>query len=265
MERGLPGRVPAADDVDVLAGERLRLRHRRAVVDAGALQVDAARGLEPSVLDTESEDDGSSGDLRPAVGGSHDEASLVALERDDSASDLRPGAEEPRLLVGALGELPASEPAGKAEVVADQGARARLPADAAAVEHGRPEPLRGPVDRRAQAGRARPDDDEVGVVCLELDREPAGQRELGRRRVDEDGAVRERDRRYGVLAPAATTMWGMPRPASVDCSSWARRERGSASTFAPAGPSPFIRADSCKSSEIVRWKTSSGVRVGRST
>ena len=219
VQGGLPGRVSAADDVDVLAGERLRLRHRRAVVDAGALEVDAARSLEPSVLDTESEHDGSSGDLRSAVGSAHDEASRVALERNDSASDLRPGAEEPRLLVGALGELTASQTARKAEVVANQRARSCLPTDAAAVEHGRPEALRGPVDRRAESGRAGPDDDEVGVVRLELDREAAGLRKLSRRRIDEHRAVRERDRRRRRLPPAATTTWGIPSPARVDCSS----------------------------------------------
>ena len=136
--------------------------------------------------------------VRSAAGCAHDESALAGLERDDSAGDLRSGAEEPRLLVGPLGELAAAQPTRKAEVVADQRARARLATDTARVEHGRPESLGGCVDGGAQPGRAGADDDEVGVVCLELGREAARSCELGGGRVDEDGAVGERDRRRGV-------------------------------------------------------------------
>ena len=194
MQGRLPGRVPAADDIDVLAGERLRLRHRRAVVHARSLEVDGAWRVEPPVLDAEGENDRSRGDLGSVVAGADDEAARTRREPDRAVGDLRARAEEPRLLVGPLGELPAAEPAWKAEIVADQRARARLTTDPARVEDGRPQPFRGGVDRGSQPCGACADDDEIGVVCLELGREAARSSELGSRRIDENGAVGERDR-----------------------------------------------------------------------
>ena len=109
-------------------------------------------------------------------------------------------AEEPGLLVRALRQLAAAEAAGEAEVVADQRARAGLAADGARVEHGRPQPLRGAVDRRAQPGGAGADDDEIGLVRVELGRETERPGQLGGSRIGQDLAVGERHRRGVTVA-----------------------------------------------------------------
>ena len=103
------------------------------------------------------------------------------------------GAEDPRLLVGALGQPAAADAARKAEVVADQRARGRLPADPAVVDDQRPEALRGAVDRRREAGRPGADDDDVELAPLGVDRGAGGARQLQLGRVGENGAVREDD------------------------------------------------------------------------
>ena len=194
VERRLPRRVAAADDVDALAGQRLGLRHRGAVEHARALELGQAGGVEAPVLDPEREHDRTRRDLGAAVG-ADDVPAVPLLERRRAVREpeLRP--EEPRLLVRTLGELAAAEATRKAEVVADQRARAGLAADGARVEHGRPQALRGGVHGRAQAGRAGADDDEIGLVRVELRREAERTRQLGRLGIGQHLAVGERHRR----------------------------------------------------------------------
>jgi hypothetical protein len=67
VDRGLSGRVRAAHHVDVLVLARLGLGERRAVVDARACHLGAARGLQLPVGDPHREDDRLGGD-RAAVG-----------------------------------------------------------------------------------------------------------------------------------------------------------------------------------------------------
>ena len=141
VERGLAGGVAAADDVDVLARESLRLGRRGAVVDAGALQLGETRCLEPAVLDAEREHDRPGGD-GDAVGGVDGEAAVEQLELDDALRQPEARPEQPRLLVGALRELAARESAREAEVVPDQRARAGLSADRAGVDDGGAQTLR---------------------------------------------------------------------------------------------------------------------------
>ena len=130
MERRLPRRVAAADDVDAFAGQRLGLRHRCAVVDARAFELGQA-GLQPPVLDPEREHDCKRGDLGAAFS-ADDVPSVARLEPRRAVGEAELRAEQPGLLVRALGQLAAAEAAGKAEVVADQRARAGLAADVAA-------------------------------------------------------------------------------------------------------------------------------------
>jgi mRNA-degrading endonuclease toxin of MazEF toxin-antitoxin module len=91
--------------------------------------------------------------------------------------ELRPQA--PRLAVGAVGQIDATDPIGKAGIVLDPRARARLAAGSMDLDDQRSQSLRGRVDRRPQTRRPGTQDDQVVVVVLGARREARTGRQVG--------------------------------------------------------------------------------------
>jgi hypothetical protein len=198
----LPRRVAAAHHVGVLAAERVGVGDRGAVEDARAGQLGDARRVEAAVGDAGGEHDRAPRRLRAVL--HPDQVALGAgLERGDLVHEQELGAEGPRLLVGALGELGAGHAAGEAEVVADVRARAGLTADRLALDHERAQALRGRVDGRREPRGSRADHDHV-VVALsrQVGRHPVGRGELDVGRVDERAAVEQDDDRLAAAVAA---------------------------------------------------------------
>ena len=99
-------------------------------------------------------------------------------------------AEGPGLLVGPLGELGPRDPAGEAEVVADQRAGAGLAPDGAAFDDERAQPLGRGVDGGGQSrGPGAHDDDVERRVVVDVDDQAVRGGELGVGGVDEDPPV----------------------------------------------------------------------------
>ena len=119
VHRRLSGGVAAADDVDVLAGELARLRRGRAVEDARARQLVDAGHVQPPVLDAGGEDHRPRGRLF-LVAQLDDVPPVLEAHPGHPSHQEEPGAEHPRLLVGALRQLGAAHSAREPEVVADQ-------------------------------------------------------------------------------------------------------------------------------------------------
>src|SRR5262249_61516113 len=81
-----------------------------------------------------------------------------------------------RLRDRAAGQLGARDSGREAEVVLDPAGRSRLAAERRALHDERLEPLGGAVDRRAEAGRAAADDEQVDLLAgreVQTDPEPA--------------------------------------------------------------------------------------------
>ena len=110
-------------------------------------------------------------------------------------------AEHRRLLVGLLGEAAAADPFREAEVVADQGARSRLPADATGIHHHDVEPFGGAVDRSRQARRPSADDQQVERLVLHPLRCAGSHRDLGVRGVAERRSVGQHHQREADARP----------------------------------------------------------------
>ena len=108
----LPGRVAPAEHHHAQARQALRLGDARAVVDAGAGERLQALDAEPTVGDPGGEDHRPGADRADAL-----DVELEALGRDGDLADLtgeeEVRAEDPRLLVAALGELRAAEARGR--------------------------------------------------------------------------------------------------------------------------------------------------------
>ena len=146
------------------------------------------------------------------------------------------GSEHPRLVVGPPGEPPTADAAREAEVVADQGARGGLAADAALVDHQRAEALGGPVHGRRQARRPGADDDDVEVHRLGVDGRSGGDGDLGVGRVLQDRAVGEHDdrqRRAPSWPPRRAHALGRSRRGR-SCARW----RTAGAPRAARGPDP---------------------------
>ena len=162
VQGGLARGVAAADDVRPPPEQPLRVERGGAVVDARRLV--AARGRHASSRRYETpvaRTTDRACTRRPPLD-SHDQPLAVVASSDVAARDVRErAAEDPGLLVGALGELGPGDAAGEAEVVADQRARPRLPADRLALDHEGPQPLGCRVHRGSETGRARADDHDV--------------------------------------------------------------------------------------------------------
>jgi len=178
---GLPGRVGPADDEHVLSRARCRLGERGAVVDAAAGHLVEPRGVQPAVGDAGGEDDGVRVD-RAVVREADAARGAVDLQADHVARGEHLGSELGRLPAGPVGELGPGHPVREAQVVLDPGALARLASGRGALDEHGAQPLGRPVHRRAQAGRAAANDDQVVEVLGRRGGQsyPAGQLGVGR-------------------------------------------------------------------------------------
>ena len=192
VQRRLAGGIGAADDEHLLVDRRRRLRGGAAVEDSGPDQSLDLGNAEPMVGGTRGEDDRGGADLA-AVGERDMDALALAPDRGRVVHEGELGAEDPGLLVGALGQPATADSARKAKVVADQRARGRLATDAAVVDNQRAEALRGAIDRCRESGRPAADDDDVVLATIGVDRGTGRSRQLQVRRVGEDGSAREDD------------------------------------------------------------------------
>ena len=200
VDRRLTGRVAAADDDHRFARERRGLR-AGGVEDARIGHLLERRDLEAAVGRARGEhhrgrlDVWLAGDLEP-------QPPSARTQPGHLAHDQEGGAEHPCLLISALGELAAADPAREAEVVANQRARARLASDGLALDDQRAQPLRGRIDGGGEAGGPGPDHGEIELPCLaELGRDSECRRELELARVDQGRPVAdERDRPCGRRA-----------------------------------------------------------------
>ena len=238
VQRGLPGRVAAADDEHVAARLRPRLHRGGAVEDRGADErLQPGRG-EPPIRDARGEHHGA-GPHDVAAGHVELEPAVDDAHARHPAGVREPRPEDPRLLVGALGELGARDAAGEPEVVADQRTRPRLPADRLALEHERPEPLGCRVHRRGEAGRARPDDGELDVAIGQGGLEAVGAGQLGVVGIDEHPAVGGAHERHARVLDAHGREHRHRVGRRTDRGGrWARRPArgGSAARACAAGP-----------------------------
>ena len=127
---------------------------------------------------------------RRAVREPYDARGAVHLQARHLArgEDLR--AEPRRLPPRPLGELGARDAVGEAQVVLDARALPGLPAGRRPLHEYGPQPLRRPVDRRAEPRRAAADHHEIVEVRRGRGREPHPGREIGRLRLDQRLPVR---------------------------------------------------------------------------
>ena len=189
---GLPGRVAAADDDDVLAFRQPGLDRRRPVPDAAPLE-----GFEI-------------GDRRPAVAGAtgnHDAArpqrlaviqvegeqpvDPTAIERPHRNRDHHLGAELLGLDEGPPGQRLSGNPGRKTEIVLDARAGAGLAAVGPAVEDRDGKTLRSRIDRRCEPRRAGADHGHVeGAAGFPVSAEPDDPRHGAFRRIAQHGAIR---------------------------------------------------------------------------
>jgi hypothetical protein len=169
VQSSLPGRVAGADDVNVEPMGGRRVAAGRTVRDALPGEPFEALGLELPPGDSAREDD------RP---GAQDVAAVeVQLPRRgidprDRPRDEHLGAEPPRLLERPACEFLAGHARREPEIVLDSGGGAGLASGRLALDHDRPQPLGGAVDRGGQAGRPGADDHDVVLGGGRLRREP---------------------------------------------------------------------------------------------
>src|SRR5215218_6614588 len=96
------------------------------------------------------------------------------------AGEAERSTEQPRLLVSLPGQLRTADPPRETEVVADQRTGARLSTEGLPLyDHGA-KTFGGPVDRGAQPGGSRPDDDEIKVPHVRQRVHPERRDELER-------------------------------------------------------------------------------------
>ena len=152
VKGGLARGVPGAHHGDALALHRPGLGRRGSVEHAHPDQAVEARDPEAPVRDAR----GDHHRARDGVDAGSEREDVVFTprrERRGTPHEHELGAELARLVVGAGGELAAAEAAREPEVVADPGARARLPAERARLDDER---SRAPPTRRTRRPRARP-------------------------------------------------------------------------------------------------------------
>ncbi len=196
----LPGRVRAADHDDVLVLARARLGQRGAVVDPGAGELREAGRVELAVGDARG-DEHAVGAERAAAAELHDPPGALDAQRDRVLDGQQLGPEPARLVGAAAGEVGAAEAGREAEVVLDPARLAGLAAGRLALDHHRPQALRGAVDGGRQPGRAAADDHEVVVVRGRRAGHPEPLRELEHARALEHLAVLHQRHRQPVGAP----------------------------------------------------------------
>ena len=123
---------------------------------------------------------------------------VVGVDPRDLARDEDLGTEPPRLLQRPAGKLVAGDARREAEVVLDPGRGARLAARGLALDHDRPQALRGAVDRGREAGRAGADDHRVVLGCGRLGAEAEQLRDAAKLRPHDGLAADDADRRQVV-------------------------------------------------------------------
>ena len=194
-DRGLGGRVAAADDRDAGRAAALGLGRAGGVEDADALVGLEVGDRQAAVLGAGGQHDGARRDLLPAVE-PHDVAVAAGLEREGAVRRGHARAELARLRDGARGQLPAADARREAEVVLDPPREARLPAEHRALDHERVEALGRAVDRRAQAARPAADHDEVDLLArAQLGPDPERAPDLAAAGRAQLGPAREADER----------------------------------------------------------------------
>ena len=194
VQRGLPGGVGAADDVDVALRQAGRLGRSTPVVDARPRERVELGDAQTTVAGTGREQDGSR--AQHAALRELDEdlvAARIPSQTGCSLHQHEAGAEHPGLGVGALGEPPTGHAGREAQVVADERARRGLAADATFIHDQRAEALRRAVHRGRQPRRSGADDDEVVVATLGAHRRSGRRGELGVARVAQHPAVGQDD------------------------------------------------------------------------
>ena len=169
LDHRLAGRVRAADDDNVLHRALLGLDVGRRVVQAVPFESIGILGRQPAILRTRREDHRSTPDaltVREQDLAQSPGLRLGHLRRLMEAGDHR--AELARLKRRPPTEIRAGEAGGKAEVVLDPSARARLTARGEAFDHQSAETLGGGVDRRGQPGRTAAEDDDVEALSVDV-------------------------------------------------------------------------------------------------
>ena len=205
MERRLPGRVRAAEDVDLLAGQPVRVRAGAAVEDAGAGRASSAGMPSRRYVDAVARTTARAVTVAPS------ESVATSRSRPSEGGHLlhedEPRAEDPGLLVGLACEQRAADAAREPEVVADQRARPRLPPDPGVSTTSVRKPSDAPYTAAERPAGPAPTMSRSTSRVLGLDRRAGGPRELDVARVHELRAVREdhhRQLRVGGESPRSS-------------------------------------------------------------
>src|SRR3954465_10240394 len=143
-----------------MAHAQLRLAGAGTIVDASVLEFLRVRHGETAILDPGRADRGPRDHLR-AVGQIADSFSRGELAANTLSRYQDLCAKPARLFARAFRELGPADPLGKAEIVLDPGAAARLAPNRPSLDADGLEPLRRAVNSRAQAGGPRPVDGQV--------------------------------------------------------------------------------------------------------
>src|SRR6185295_13002412 len=123
------------------------------------------------------QDHGAGGDVRE-VGEANVDAIPLAPQAGHLLHEGKAGSEDPALLVSLLGQPAPADSAGEAEVVADQRAEGRLPADSTLVDDKGAKPFGSAVDGSREPRRAGADDEQVEVAPLWVNRPTRRDRQL---------------------------------------------------------------------------------------
>ena len=203
VDGGLSRGVAAADHDDVVAAADPGLELRGRVVETGSFEpLEAVDGKAP-VPGAGGDDDGPAGDLA-LVGEDDDVEALLETERDRLGRAGEQCSEPLGLDGGASGQLPPGDAAGKAGVVLDARAGARLPPWPDCVQADGVEALRRTVHRRCEARGAGSHNDEVEHPSrYRLVGEAEFRGEVRRGRMAEDGGRRHDDGRVDGSEPHA--------------------------------------------------------------
>ncbi len=190
----LPGRVRAADHIDLLAFGRRGVGGVRAVVHALVHELAEAGSFEALIRHAGRDEDRARFDLGSVVE-AHRAHRAAGFESDDFAGQNHLGLEPFRLPEGSLGEVSPGESVLEPEVVLDAGALPGLSARRAALDDHRLQSLGRAVHRAGETGRTSADDAQVveGLVGGGVQVESGG--ELSRRRRAQGIAVGEEHER----------------------------------------------------------------------
>jgi hypothetical protein len=165
IKHRLTGRVPSAHDHGVQSGQSVGFGDIGPVEDTGTGEGLKRRNAEPPIRRPGGQHHCACLDL-PHAGDLGDQLRVPPLEARDLSHEQEPSAEHPSLLVPALAEIRPADPAGEAEVVADQRAAGRLTADGLAFDNQGTHPLGGCENRSGQPSGPSPDHQDVEVTVV---------------------------------------------------------------------------------------------------